>query len=145
MAETDQARPLSPRSNEEKALETMEDMSIKNPNIASFKFDNSTTSVYYRGILVADAQIPSGLAKARKTLHLNVPVVIMANRLASSPDLLKDVLEGKMIMNTYSILSGIAKIWFIKKDVVVDMNCTMTINISDRAIQDINCQHKVIL
>ncbi|CAI8607599.1 unnamed protein product [Vicia faba] len=121
-------------------------MSIKNSNRASFKLGNSTTSVYYRGISVADAEIPPGLViKARKTSGLNVTVDVMADRLASSPDLVRDVLQGEMIMNTYSVIPGRVKILFIKKHVEVKMNCTMTLNISTRGIQDMNCRRKVKL
>lgn len=121
-------------------------MSIKNSNRASFKVGNSTTLVYYRGISVADAVIPAGLViKARKTSGLNVTVDVMADRLASSSDLLRDVLQGEMIMNTYSVIPGRVKILFIKKHVEVKMNCTMTIDISKRGIQDMNCKHKVKL
>ncbi|XP_058754295.1 uncharacterized protein LOC131627457 [Vicia villosa] len=121
-------------------------MSIRNSNRASFKLGNSTTSVYYRGISVADAVIPPGLViKARKTSGLNVTVDVMADRLASSPNLVGDVVQGEMIMNTYSVIPGRVKILFIKKHVEVKMNCTMTIDISKRGIKDLNCKHKVKL
>jgi LEA14-like dessication related protein len=121
-------------------------MSIKNSNRASFRLGNSTTTVYYRGISVADAQIPPGIViKARKTSGLNVTVDVMADRLVSSPNLLGDVTKGEMIMSTYSVIPGRVKMLFIKKHVEVKMNCTMTINISKRGIEDLNCKHKVKL
>ncbi|KAK2406956.1 late embryogenesis abundant protein [Trifolium repens] len=121
-------------------------MSIKNSNRASFRLGNSTTTVYYRGISVADAQIPPGIViKARKTSGLNVTVDVMADRLVSSPNLLGDVANGEMIMSTYSVIPGRVKMLFIKKHVEVKMNCTMTINISKRGIEDLNCKHKVKL
>jgi len=120
-------------------------MSIKNDNIASIKLGNSTTTVYYRGITVADAVIPPGLVKAKKTTRLNVTIEVMADRLVSSPNLLGDVHQGEMVMNTYSEIPGRVKILFIKKHVEMKMNCTMTINISKRAIQDMICTHKVKL
>jgi len=120
-------------------------MSIKNDNIASIKLGNSTTTVYYRGITVADAEIPPELVKAKKTTRLNVTIDAMADRLVSSPNLLGDVLQGEMVMNTYSVIPGRVKILFIKKHVEMKMNCTMTINISKRGIQDMTCTHKVKL
>ncbi|KEH18783.1 putative Late embryogenesis abundant protein, LEA-14 [Medicago truncatula] len=120
-------------------------MSIKNDNIASIKLGNSTTTVYYRGITVADAVIPPGLVKAKKTTRLNVTIEVMADRLVSSPNLLGDVVQGEMVMNTYSIIPGRVKILFIKKHVEMKMNCTMTINISKRGIENMTCTHKVKL
>lgn len=123
------------------------DMSIKNPNAASFKLGNTTTIIYYRGATVAEARTPPGLVKARRTSGMNVTVDIMADRLASSPDLVADVLvRGKMIMDTYSVISGRVKILFVKKHVEVRMNCTVTVDISSRAIyQDMSCKRKVKL
>ncbi|KAK2406952.1 late embryogenesis abundant protein [Trifolium repens] len=83
--------------------------------------------------------------KARKTSGLNVTVDVMADRLVSSPNLLGDVANGEMIMSTYSVIPGRVKMLFIKKHVEVKMNCTMTINISKRGIEDLNCKHKVKL
>uniref|UniRef100_A0A2N9GUH8 Late embryogenesis abundant protein LEA-2 subgroup domain-containing protein n=1 Tax=Fagus sylvatica TaxID=28930 RepID=A0A2N9GUH8_FAGSY len=41
------------------------DVSVKNPNAASFIYSNSTTTIYYHGEMVGEARIPSGKAKAR--------------------------------------------------------------------------------
>lgn len=120
-------------------------MSIKNPNIASFKLGNSTATVYYRGVAVADAQIPPGLVKARKTTGMNVTAVVMADRLASNSDLLTDVMKGEMNMSAYLVIPGRVKILFIKKHAEVRMNCTIKVNISSREIQDLSCQRKVKL
>ncbi|XP_027337378.1 late embryogenesis abundant protein At1g64065-like [Abrus precatorius] len=123
------------------------DMSIKNPNAASFKFnENSTTTIFYHGTSIAAVKIPSGLAKARRTLRMNATVDIMADRLAnSSPDLVKDVRKGEMTMNSYSVIPGRVKVLFVKKHVEIRMNCTLTINISSREVQDMACQRKVKL
>lgn len=122
-------------------------MSIKNPNVASFKISNtSTTTMYYRGVAVGDAGIPSVNVKARHTTAMNVTVVVLADRLASIPDLYEDVIvRGKMNMSTYSVIKGRVKIWFIKKHAKVKMNCTMTITISRRDIEDLSCKYKVKL
>ncbi|XP_057454698.1 late embryogenesis abundant protein At1g64065-like [Lotus japonicus] len=123
----------------------MIDMSIKNPNVGSFKLGNTTTTIYYRGAVVAEARTPPGMVKARKTSGMNVTVDILADRLASSPNLMTDVIGGKMTMDTYSIIPGRVKIVFVKKHVEVRMNCTVTVNISSRAIQDMICKRKVKL
>lgn len=116
------------------------DMSIKNPNIASFKLGNSTTTVYYRGVAVADVLIPPGLVKARRTSRLNATLVIMADRLGSSPDLLADVRNGEMNLSSYSVIPGRVKILFIKKHVEVGMDCNVTVNIISRETQDMICK-----
>ncbi|KAJ1381405.1 Late embryogenesis abundant protein [Sesbania bispinosa] len=122
------------------------DMSIKNPNAASFKLGNTTTTVYYHDVAVAEARTPPGIAKARRTFGMNVTVDVMADRLASSPDLVADVVrKGEMTMNTYSVIPGRVKVLFVKKHVEVRMNCTVIVKISSRAIQDMICERKVKL
>ncbi|KAJ1379927.1 Late embryogenesis abundant protein [Sesbania bispinosa] len=41
------------------------DVSMKNPNFASFEYNNTTTTLYYRGIMVGEARGPPGKAKAK--------------------------------------------------------------------------------
>lgn len=135
---------VSPMSNNVNVNMTLLiDMSIKNPNSASFKFGNTTTTIYYHGVTVAEAWIPPGLVKARRTSRMNVTADVLADRLASSPDLMIDVRSGHMTMNTYTMIAGRVKVLIIKKHVKLRMNCTVNVNISSRTIQDIHCRRKV--
>ncbi|KAG0484958.1 hypothetical protein HPP92_009037 [Vanilla planifolia] len=56
------------------------DISIKNPNVASFRFRNSTTEFFYEGVTVGAAYAPDGYVKARRTARMNVTVDVMTDR-----------------------------------------------------------------
>lgn len=122
------------------------DVSVKNPNVASFKYTNTTTTLYYQGKTVGEARGPPGRAKARRTMKMNITVVIITDQLISSPSLRNEVSSGLLTMNSFSKISGRVKIMsIIKKHVIVKMNCTMTVNITSQAIQKIKCKRKVSL
>uniref|UniRef100_A0A5B7C2P1 Late embryogenesis abundant protein LEA-2 subgroup domain-containing protein n=1 Tax=Davidia involucrata TaxID=16924 RepID=A0A5B7C2P1_DAVIN len=121
-------------------------LSVKNPNVASFKFRNATTTLNYGGEKVAEARNPPGLAKARRTLQMNVTLDIMLDKMMAVPSLTSDLRLGLLNLSSYTRIRGRVKILkIIKKHVVVKMNCTMTVNIRSRSIQDQKCKRKVSL
>lgn len=122
------------------------DVSVKNPNVASFKYSNTTTTLFYHGTVVGEARGPPGQSKARRTMRMNITVDIITDRMLSNPNLQSDVGSGLLSMNSYSSIPGRIKILkIINKHVVVKMNCSMTVNISSQAIQDQKCKRKVNL
>uniref|UniRef100_A0A1D1Z7T9 Uncharacterized protein yyzM n=1 Tax=Anthurium amnicola TaxID=1678845 RepID=A0A1D1Z7T9_9ARAE len=111
------------------------DISIKNPNAASFRFHNSTTEFYYQGETVGVAYAPSGTARARRTVRMNVTVDVFADRVAAvanaNPGVTVGVLMGDAVslnLSTYTGLSGRVNVWGIyKRNLDIRMNCTMTL------------------
>ena len=118
------------------------DVSVKNPNAAAFKFNNGTTTVYCGGVMVGEANTPPGKAKARRTLHMNVTVDLIPNRLLGVPSLMSDMVSvGKLTMSSNTVIGGKVRILqIIKKYLVVRVNCTMTYNFTSQAIQGSNCK-----
>ncbi|PON32698.1 Immunoglobulin-like fold containing protein [Parasponia andersonii] len=122
------------------------DVSVKNPNVASFKYKNTTTTLYYHGMVVGEARGPPGQAKPKRTMRMNITVDIITDRLMSSPNLVADVGSGLLTMSSYSRIPGRVKMLnIIKRHVVVKMNCTMKVNISSQTIQEQKCKRKVNL
>ncbi|KAG5100870.1 hypothetical protein JHK82_045922 [Glycine max] len=122
------------------------DVSVKNPNVASFRYSNTTTSLYYHGVIVGEARGPPGRAKARRTLRMNVTIDVITARVVSSPDFVTDLGSGLLTMSSFSRVPGQVKILnLIKRHVVVKMNCTTTFNISTQAIKEQSCKRKVKL
>ncbi|OWM64285.1 late embryogenesis abundant protein At1g64065-like [Punica granatum] len=122
------------------------DVSVKNPNYASFKYQNTTTTLYYHGALVGEARGPPGRARARRTMRMNITVDIITDRLISSTYLSADVRSGILSMSSYSRIPGRVKmIGIIRKYVIVKMNCSMTVNISSQAIKEQKCKRRVDL
>ncbi|KAH7850236.1 hypothetical protein Vadar_029636 [Vaccinium darrowii] len=122
------------------------DVSVKNPNVVSFKYPNTTTALYYRGTMIGEARGPPGKSKARRTMRMNVTVDVIMDNLISNPNLQSDMSSGILTMSSFTKLGGKVKMFnIIKKHVVVKMNCTISINITSKAIQDQKCKKKVKL
>ncbi|TYI00024.1 hypothetical protein ES332_A11G105300v1 [Gossypium tomentosum] len=118
----------------------------KPQHIASFKYKNTTTTLYYYGTKVGDARGPGGTAKARRTIQMNITVDIMTDRVLANPNLTADLTSGTLTMISYSRIGGrVNMLNIIKKHVTVMMNCTVTVNITSQAIQEQKCKQKVDL
>ncbi|XP_068664579.1 late embryogenesis abundant protein At1g64065-like [Aristolochia californica] len=123
------------------------DISVKNPNSASFKFGNSTTFLSYRGETVGEAKTPAGKAKARRTLRMNVTVDVRADRLlGNSGQLARDLISDTLPVNAYTKLGGRVNLLNVfKRHVDVIMNCSITVSISTTSIEDQSCERSVKL
>ncbi|KAJ4955549.1 hypothetical protein NE237_012332 [Protea cynaroides] len=132
-------------------------MSVKNPNIASFKFNNATTNLYYYGSEIGEALNPPGNAKARKTLNMNLTINLYIDGNSSSSQVLEhlssDLSSGTMAMQSYTSMDGrVNVINIFKKNINIKMNCTITVSISSSSstssspsvtLEDMICKTKV--
>ncbi|PHU09562.1 hypothetical protein BC332_21422 [Capsicum chinense] len=107
------------------------DVSVKNPNFASFRYSNTTTTISYHDTVVGEARGPSGKSKARGTTRINVTIDIITDKIVSHPGLQNDITTGLLTMNSYTRVGGRVKLLnMIKKHVIVKMNCSITVNIT---------------
>ncbi|KAK2664173.1 hypothetical protein Ddye_002747 [Dipteronia dyeriana] len=122
------------------------DVQMKNPNYASFKFGNATTVIYYDGVAVGEGRIPAGMAKARRTLRMNVTVDIVPGKVLIVQKLKSDNMSSETWnLSSYTRIVGKVKMLnIIKKNAVVVLNCSFTYNVSSQAIQD-SCTQRVKL
>ncbi|KAG1335123.1 putative Late embryogenesis abundant protein [Cocos nucifera] len=122
------------------------DISVKNPNAASFRFGESTTTLYYRTRKIGVAYGPPGTAGAHKTFRLNVTIDVMAGQLLSDPNLIVDLASGKLDVTTSTKVGGRAKIFLIiRHHADVMMNCSMTLAVSNLSILAQSCNQRVWL
>ncbi|KAB5527144.1 hypothetical protein DKX38_020991 [Salix brachista] len=119
------------------------DVSVKNPNLASFKYSNTTTTLYYHGQMVGEARNGPGHARPRQTMRMNVSVDIITDRIMSNPSLNVDFISGLLSMNAYTRVPGRMKIVVVKRNIVVEMNCSMALNITTQQIQAQECKQNV--
>ncbi|XP_065858960.1 uncharacterized protein [Euphorbia lathyris] len=103
------------------------DVSVKNPNIASFKFDNGTTTVFHDGEVIGEGISPAGVAKARKTIELDVTVFVNPEKLMEIPDLMDGMKSDSVSMNSSTVIGGTVKILMIKKYIKVQVNCSIDV------------------
>lgn len=116
------------------------DVSVKNPNAASFKFGNTTTYVYYDGSLIGEATGPPGETRARKRREMDVSVGVMVDEIMRVGRLKSDLEAGMLGIRSLTTISGKVKITReIKRNFVVKLNCTMNVSIRRQEIQDLSC------
>lgn len=116
------------------------EVTIKNTNFGRFNFENSTMSVLYGGMNVGDIRIGRWSVKARETRKMNVAVEVRSNRLSDTKNLSSDMMSGMLKLNSYASLSGRVNLLnIIKKRKIAEMNCTMTLNLTSGAIEDLQC------
>ncbi|KAG1335122.1 putative Late embryogenesis abundant protein [Cocos nucifera] len=122
------------------------DVSVKNPNAASFRFGESATALYYRAREMGVAYGPPGTAAAHKTFRINVTVDVMTDRLLSDPNVMGDLAAGKLDVTTSTKVGGRVKIFLIiKRHVDVMMNCSITLAASNQSILAQTCNQRVWL
>ncbi|XP_043718104.1 uncharacterized protein LOC122666058 [Telopea speciosissima] len=127
------------------------DMSVKNPNIASFKFNPGTTILYYYGSEIGQANNPAGNAQAKKTMQMYLTINLYIEADSSTPGKLQhltnDLSSGEMSLNSYTVLNGRVNVLNIfKKNIEIKMNCTMTVVISSTmSLKDMQCTSEVKL
>lgn len=118
-------------------------LGVKNANFGNYKFQNSTVVFFYGGASVGEAVVRSTKAGWRSTKKLNVVVDLSSNALpsGSNSQLRNDISSGVLTLNSRSRLTGKVELLFIfKKKKTTDMDCTLTIGLSEKAIRQINCQ-----
>ncbi|XP_019150964.1 PREDICTED: late embryogenesis abundant protein At1g64065-like [Ipomoea nil] len=127
-------------------LTLVSEVSVKNPNAASFKFDEAATSLFYDGKVVGEAKIPAGNARARRTLQLNVTVDVMVEKLLEVPRLKSDLVTGELPVAIYTTIHGkVNLLRIVKKSATLKMNCTMSFNILRQDIENLHCLRDISL
>ncbi|XP_057812331.1 late embryogenesis abundant protein At1g64065-like [Salvia miltiorrhiza] len=121
-------------------------ISIKNPNAASFKFDEATAGVHYGGALVGEARAPAGEAGPRRKRRMDVVVDIMVDRLVGVSRFESDYAAGILPLSAYARVKGVVKITdVIKRSFVVKINCSFSVDFRSQVIRDRSCMRDLSL
>uniref|UniRef100_A0A1D1Y648 Peptidyl-tRNA hydrolase n=1 Tax=Anthurium amnicola TaxID=1678845 RepID=A0A1D1Y648_9ARAE len=122
------------------------DVSIKNPNMASYEFRNSTTELYYGGKVVAVARAPGGEVAAHRTVRLNVTVDVMADRVAGlGIPAVGFLAAGSVNLTTRTEINGRVNMFGVfRRELDVFLNCSMTMDLSltEQGVKDKVCTMK---
>lgn len=126
------------------------DMSIKNPNAASFRFANSSTEIAYNGDVLGVAYVPAGNAKAHRTARMNVTVEVLADKLSSHPNITTDIFGGDLRLSSFTEIGGRVNVLGIyKKHLDLQLRCNLTIAVfigrpENSEIKRKDCRTKVV-
>ncbi|KAF3324497.1 Late embryogenesis abundant protein [Carex littledalei] len=109
------------------------DISIKNPNMVSFKFSRTLTEFYYKGGTLGVAYAPAGQLGARKDTRLNVTMDVVANRIVEDNiNVIENIfLHGEVDLTSYTSVKGRVSVFGLyKKDMEVGLNCSVVLGLS---------------
>ncbi|KAJ4770143.1 hypothetical protein LUZ62_040073 [Rhynchospora pubera] len=127
-------------------MSVVADVSVKNPNAASYRYGSSLTSVYYNEILVGQAKAPPGVAQARRTVRLNVTVDLMVSQLINDAQFTQDLVTGDVRFKSSTLVGGKVKVFgMVPHHVDVMMNCSLTVDVSTLSLRNQSCWQHVWL
>ncbi|XP_030445537.2 uncharacterized protein LOC115668183 [Syzygium oleosum] len=114
---------------------------VKNTNWGPFKYDASTVSFTYGGVQVGQAIIPKSKANFKSTKKIDVSVTLSSANLPSTSNLGNELSSGIITLNSQGELKGKVTVMFMfKKTKTSQMNCTMAIDTSTKAVQSLTCK-----
>ncbi|XP_074568101.1 late embryogenesis abundant protein At1g64065-like [Curcuma longa] len=103
------------------------DVSLKNPNLASFRFRNSTTALLYNETVVGLLYAPAGEVGADRTVRMNVTLVLLLipifRKIISSMDRLAPRMEVELRSRTPEVAGRMNVLGVYKRDVAVMIMC----------------------
>ncbi len=114
---------------------------VKNTNFGPYKYDGTNVTFMYQGVTVGQFTIPKGKAGFRSTKKFSVTVNVNSNALPSTTSLGSELGAGVLTLNSHAKLSGKVELMFVmKKKKSAEMSCTMTIVLSTKEVQALNCE-----
>ncbi|CAN6579027.1 unnamed protein product [Malus baccata var. baccata] len=123
------------------SLNLVTKFAVKNTNFGHFKYPNSTVTIYYAGQAIGSADIPKGRARARSTRRTDVVISINTDKLSGSTNLGNDINSGLVPLTSEATLKGKVELMkIIKKNKSGKMSCSMSVNLANRAVQDLKCE-----
>ncbi|KAB2632817.1 hypothetical protein D8674_029064 [Pyrus ussuriensis x Pyrus communis] len=113
-------------------------VSVKNINWGSCKFDAGTVTFLHQGVTIGQVSIPNGQAGMRSTKKVSVTVSLNSH---GSSNLGSELKSGMLTLSSQAKLSGKVKLFLImKKKKSATMNCTVTIDLSTKTVKTLKCK-----
>lgn len=109
------------------------DLSLRNPNVASFRFGRSATKLYYGGETVGVAYLPEGKVGARRTSRLTATVDVLTVRVARRMNVTPEMVTSgtaTVELTSFTDVSGkVSVIGVFKRKIEIAMNCSLTLTL----------------
>ncbi|KAI4305122.1 hypothetical protein L6164_028508 [Bauhinia variegata] len=121
------------------------DITVQNPNYASFRCHNSTGYVNYHDIVVAEVPMKAQLIPARSKINLTTSADFMVGKLIEDPNFWLDFANGTLNFTSMATLPGkMTMLKIIKFKGTVNNWCDISVNISSKAVES-KCLSKIKL
>ncbi|XP_050269144.1 uncharacterized protein LOC126713433 [Quercus robur] len=115
---------------------------VKNTNFGPYKYDSTTANFKFQDVNVGRVTIPEGKAGLRSTKKVSVTVNVNSDALkTTSSNLGNDFKNEVLTLNGQAKFTGKVELMFVmKKKKATEMNCTMIINLTSKALKDLICE-----
>ncbi|KAH6773799.1 COBRA-like protein 10 precursor [Perilla frutescens var. frutescens] len=105
-------------------------LTVENPNRASYKYDNTTAFITYRGSPAAEAPIQQDTIPSRGNHNITTDVLLHVDALVTNPSFLADFLAGCLNFTSSTTLHGKAKVLnFFKIKATTYSTCDISVYI----------------
>ncbi|KAG6392309.1 hypothetical protein SASPL_146525 [Salvia splendens] len=103
-------------------------VTVNNPNHASFRYENSTAFVSYRGAPVAEAPIQEDAIPARGSHDISTDLFVDGDRVVANPGFMEDLAARRFNFTSSTTLHGRAKVLNLFK-ITATTNSTCVISV----------------
>lgn len=110
-------------------------------NFGRFELENHKASVIYENVSMGEGDVFGGNFSARKTGSRNVTIQVRSNDFLSNNTNFKKEIELESVqLSSYARLRGTVHVTSaIKRHKTAILNCTMTLNLTVQAIENLVC------
>lgn len=109
-------------------------VTVDNPNHGSFRYQNSTAYLNYRGNLLAEAPLNEDTIPARETHNISTSLNVFAD-VTKIPDLVTDYLSGTINLTSTTTLPGKVKILNLFKIKATSYStCDLSVFLHDNSV-----------
>ncbi|XP_024384004.1 uncharacterized protein [Physcomitrium patens] len=122
------------------------DITVSNPNRASFTYSNGLTRLFYYGDPVGQALIPAGKIKSKADEYLSVLLFVEASRVIMNANLPGNIVSGRLPVVATTTLTGTLKVLGVfKHHALSTSDCDIFIFVANATVQSFYCRHAVRL
>ncbi|CAM0954955.1 unnamed protein product [Alopecurus aequalis] len=122
---------------------------VRNPNLASFRYGESATSLLYRDAPVGGAVVPAGTVPSRGAMTVRLNMTVQADKVVAAAGiggLLGDVLAGEMEFEARTEVKGrVTFLGFVKRSAVAKTVCRIAVGVPDVKVRRQECHNEARL
>ncbi|KAF8014495.1 hypothetical protein BT93_H0337 [Corymbia citriodora subsp. variegata] len=114
---------------------------VKNTNFGRFEFGSCNLTVSYNGTLVGEKELGGGTVWSRETKYVDVTVRVGSSSISDLKNFSSDMSDNVLELTSYAELRGwVHLIKIVKRRLKSEMNCTISLDLSNRRVQDLICR-----
>ncbi|XP_076893861.1 uncharacterized protein LOC143545986 [Bidens hawaiensis] len=117
-------------------------VTIKNPNKVTIKYQGSSATLRYKNNDVGNVPFPDGTIGADGKADLNLTLTAFADRLVSDSDIYGDVVGGDVPFSTYTRVKAKVRVLFFYIHVASTSACDVHVNVVSRSVANQTCYYK---